>query len=115
MLEMGRICKLGILSMQGSKPPPAAKKTGAPVQSSLRGFVKRSVEAAKPTAGGQKNAEGNDPDLARALAASLTEPSLQPVPELGPAQGSAEFRQNGANEGQSMRIGMTGMQNFVEM
>ena len=55
-----------------------AKKPGVPVQSSLKGFVKRPAAGARQAAQPAKeenHAAVADPDLARALAASLAEPS----------------------------------------
>ncbi len=68
-----------------------ARKTGAPVQSSLKGFVKRpaapKAEAMQPC--DDVSAEPRaDPDLARALAVSLAE-APKPIPPIGTAEASA--------------------------
>ena len=76
-----------------------AKKTGVPVQSSLKGFVKRPAAADRQVAWPAKD-ESNvavaDPDLARALAASLAESSQ---PGRKGSKGDASARDVGVDEG----------------
>ena len=71
------------------------RKLGVPVQRSLKGFVMRPAAAengaAKPSKE-QGNAEVADPDLARALAASLAQPSQ---PGSLDSQGEAQARDAG--------------------